>query len=110
MEDITLNKYPNNHLDDKIVPERLKEGSIKKVTPLHLAILIHHFTSETSPFSHFPATREYTQELVEAKILEPILGALDNLYRVTSRGKVWMEMLKSTPLPARVDSWTDPRS
>lgn len=79
-----------------------------KVTLLHISLMIHYYAlAEPVPNETAPAVIACTTQLLENGLIyvEPTSRSG---YRATEKGTVWIQMLKSTPLP--VPSYKDPRT
>jgi hypothetical protein len=83
--------------------------SAMNYTPLHLEILIHYH-SVVDPFPRENSVIiEYRAHLIRDGIVAP--EARDKAsFAITERGRCFIEMLCSTPLPIKKDIWADPRS
>jgi hypothetical protein len=77
-------------------------------TPLHLTLLIHIYgVAGPIPNREFPAQRQYLEELAELGLIGMNLMDHDSPATITERGKVYLDMVLSTPLP--IQKWADPR-
>jgi hypothetical protein len=82
------------------------------MTPLHILIAIHYYTSpgnyaEGTPHCRSSATREYTQHLIDAGLLRPTPGNERGDYEATDACKVWIDALCAVPFPVR--QWVVPK-
>lgn len=73
-----------------------------------IRILLHHYVSP-SPFPEPERSSPFYRETIAwMKVYELTTDEPDDDMVLTLRGKAWVDMIRSTPLPVQV--WCDPRA
>ena len=67
------------------------------LTPLHLKLLLHAYTTPAAWLNPSPAARDYQQDLVEAGLIE--WSKSGDWFECTSRGKAHVNQLCSLSFP-----------
>jgi hypothetical protein len=82
-----------------------------KWTPLHISIMLHYFTTPTLiEHASSISTVEFTLELIREGLLASTntvttIHTINNKYRVTDKGKAFINKILSTPIPVKVTTW-----
>ena len=88
------------------------------MTPNHIDILIHYYTTPGDhPRIDAPAVEQTIEEFVSDGILWSSYGSVklvndkvtnhENKYYITEKGKVWLLMILKTPYPTLKKIWVD---
>ena len=86
-----------------------KRKEVTTMTPNELDVLLHYHTFiEEHPRLKAPAVQDALKNLIKKELLTVEKGEKKGIYHSTERGKIWLEMILSTPLP--IMKWSDPRT
>ena len=82
------------------------EATTMKIHTLNdIGVLLHyHAFAEPHPRVDSPAVQESLRKWMLAEMLTTTRES-DSGYKTTERAEVWIEHIKSVPLPTRVTSW-----
>ena len=77
------------------------------MTPLAIEVLLHsYYSPEPHPRRDAPAVREIIDSFLMMDVIKPIPSWGEGAYTTTNKGRAWVQMICSTPLP--VEAWIDP--
>lgn len=83
------------------------------MTPLHIKIMLHYYTSDTPYAEHdpahkySPAVKEYTAQLIMADMLTIPNMSVEQCH-VTAKGRAYVEALTAVKEPVARTIWEQP--
>lgn len=73
------------------------------MTPVQMEVILHYYYNDSSFVSRRASHSEAKRHLLSVGLLQEPMDA--NSYRITDRGRVYVESLIKVPLPTKVERW-----